>query len=127
MRIQLKLSQECESILNLKKAQYDKQEGVSVTYGWLVNFMMRDIFPIRESINWLEVKKKPIAHLSNEKKDYNTTLNLEQTAIDNIILLQLQFKEIFNTVRIHKAFVVRMVVKAHYLIQNNVNIYEKEV
>lgn len=69
----------------------------------VINNIMRAIFPIKESINWTEVKKLPITpSLECEKIDYNTTLNLEQTAIDNTTLLQIQFKEVFNTVRITK-------------------------
>lgn len=129
MRIQMRLSQESEHILRNEKQDYLKKEDISVTYGWIVNQITKKMFPLAEKIDWKNVKLFQLKLVDDEKTndfEYNTTLNLEQTAVNNIVAMQIMFKDIFKVARVHKAFVVRMVLRANHLINADEHIFKEE-
>ena len=129
MRIQMRLSQESELILRKEKADYLKKEDISVTYGWLVNQITKKVFPLAQKIDWEKIRTLQLQLVDDGKAndcEYNTTLNLEQTVVNNIVTMQIMFKDIFEAARVHKAFVVRMILRANYLININERIFTEE-
>lgn len=130
MRVQMRLSQESEFILRREKEAYQTKEGISVTYGWLVNKMTKFVFSQDiDKIDWNFVrsyKLKVVDELKADDCEYNTTLNLENTVLENIHTMQIAFKSIFGASRVHKAFVVRMVLKANDLLRQGIPIFKEE-
>ena len=126
MRIKMLLSSEAEYILQTEKENIKAKEDISVTLGWLVNKATKNIYKYKEDgkkIDWKKVKVFPLKlSVPKDTDDYecNTTLNLEKTVVEIIEKLQIEFKEIFEAKRIHKAFVVRMILKANYILNNNI-------
>ncbi|MGO4370047.1 hypothetical protein AB4Z21_04470 [Paenibacillus sp. MCAF20] len=130
MRIQMRLSHEAEVILRMEKQKMEKAEGVSPTYGYIINQKVREVFPIKKSVNWEKVKdaKVPYEYQSSEKGeiDYSTTLNLELSVLKCIEELQVDFKDIFHVARVHKSFVVRLVLKAAKLLEMKEDISKQQ-
>ena len=124
MRIKMRLSSEAEYILQTEKENIKAKEDVSVTLGWLVNKATKNIYKEDgKKIDWKKVKDFPLKlAVPKDTDDYecNTTLNLEKTVVEIIEKFQIEFKEIFEAKRIHKAFVVRMILKANYILNNNI-------
>lgn len=117
MRVRMRLSQETKYLLNHYKAHYKEVDGDSVTFGWLVNLFTEEIMK-KEDISWSDYKLKDIKidkSITSDDNDYNTTLNLRKPVVDQIDILQNKFIGIFEVKRVHKAFVVRMIVKAYYI------------
>lgn len=131
MRIQVRLSQETENILSFEKEKYEKMEGVCTTYGYIVNKIAHKMLNnCDKKIDWKKVKETSLSHLQSESKkierDYSTTLNLESTVVDSITNLQIEFKKIFDAVRVHRAYAIRMLVRAYVLSEQNIDIYAYE-
>lgn len=122
MRIQMRLSNEAEIILQKEKERMKNEEDITVTYGWIVNTVTKKIYEKYEEIDWIKIKNTTLklVDVNNANNcEYITTLNLEQSVLKRIEDLQIYLKKIFNASRIHKAFVVRMILKANYLYQNS--------
>lgn len=119
MRIQMRLSNESEIILKKEKERIKNEENISVTYGWIVNTITKKIYDRFEEIDWVKIKNTTLklVDINNANNcEYITTLNLEQSVVREIEHLQnYNFKTVFGASRIHKAFVVRMILKADYL------------
>lgn len=118
MRIQMRLSNESEIILKKEKERIKNEENISVTYGWIVNTITKKIYDRFEEIDWVKIKNTTLklVDINNANNcEYITTLNLEQSVVRAIEHLQNYFKTVFGASRIHKAFVVRMILKADYL------------
>lgn len=118
MRIQMRLSNESEIILKKEKERIKNEENISVTYGWIVNTITKKIYDRFEEIDWVKIKNTTLklVDINNANNwEYITTLNLEQSVVSIIEHLQNHFKTVFGVSRIHKAFVVRMILKADYL------------
>ncbi len=118
MRIQMRLSNESEIILKKEKERIKNEENISVTYGWIVNTITKKIYDRFEEIDWVKIKNTTLklVDINNANNcEYITTLNLEQSVVRTIEHLQNYFKTVFGASRIHKAFVVRMILKADYL------------
>ncbi len=118
MRIQMRLSNESEIILKKEKERIKNEENISVTYGWIVNTITKKIYDRFEEIDWVKIKNTTLklVDINNANNcEYITTLNLEQSVVREIEHLQNYFKTFFVASRIHKAFVVRMILKADYL------------
>lgn len=131
MRIQVRLSQETENVLSFEKEKYEKAEGVCTTYGYIINKIAHKMLNNYEkNIDWKKVKETSIPHLQSDikkvEKDYSTTLNLESTVADNITKLQIEFKQIFNVTRVHRAFAIRMLVRAYVLEEQSKDIFVNE-
>ena len=137
MRIQMRLSQESERLLRAAKESYRIKEDVTVTYGWIVNGAVKELFRYAdeqggiEAIDWKLVKdyKLNLPDLEGDdgcEYNYNTTLNLEATAVEEIAVMQIAFKTVFQAKRVHKAFAVRLALKANHLLSQNVDILKHE-
>lgn len=134
MRIRMRLSRESEWILRQEKQRYKEKEDISVTYGWIVNHITKNIVAQHvQHIDWLAIKACPYSAIQEHTPsdtaadiDFNTTLNLENTVLEYIQQLQILFKEVFSAARIHKAFVVRMILKADWMLKQGYNIYQEE-
>lgn len=131
MRIQMRLNTEAQEILIKEKKLYEEAESVSASYGWIVNRIFKRFSKVEniEDVDWEYIKKYKL-NLVNEdscnKSEYNTTFNIENSVIQMINDFQILFKDVFNAKRIHKAFVVRLVIKADYILSHNpgINIYK---
>lgn len=114
----MRLSNESEIILKKEKERIKNEENISVTYGWIVNTITKKIYDRFEEIDWVKIKNTTLklVDINNANNcEYITTLNLEQSVVRTIEHLQNYFKTVFGASRIHKAFVVRMILKADYL------------
>lgn len=129
MRIQMRLSTEAQEILIKEKNSYEEKESVSVSYGWIVNRIFKRFSTIEniQNVDWKYIKEYNL-NLVDEKGcndcEYNTTFNLENSVIKMINDFQVLFKNVFEAKRVHKAFVVRLVIKADYLHTIGINIYK---
>lgn len=125
MRVRMWLSQETEAVLRREKESYKNTENISVTYGYIVNKMAHEVLEQSgKDIDWKKVRQTSIEYLARkEKTQYSTTLNLEKTVIDEITSLQIQLKKIFDANRVHRAFVLRMLVRAYVLSKQNIDIF----
>ncbi len=84
------------------------------------NQMVKSIYPFFKNIDWEKVKDyKYEFQQSGEfsKPGQPTKLNLEASVVKNIIDIQKYFQDNFNAARVYRAFVIRMVVKASYLLR----------
>ena len=130
MRVQMRLSRESEIILKNEKKSYKMKEDITVTYGCLVNQTTKFLFSQDiNKIDWKFVRGYKLKLVDESQADdceYNTTLNLENTVLEEIHTMQIAFKDIFGASRVHKAFVVRMVLKSNYLLNQNIHIFKEE-
>ena len=98
-----------------KRLKYD-DPNIRITNGYLLGVAYKSLIPVLSSIEWEQIVNEPIQNVTvNEDQTVEgvkTTLNLEQTVLDGIESLQKEFLTVFKAKRIHKAFVVKMVMLA---------------
>lgn len=122
----MRLSKETEIILQSEKLKIRQIEGVNATYGYIVNQKIREIHPIYKEINWKKVKENKFECQIQENEsttDRPTALNLDNSALKYIQEMQIEFKDIFKAARIHKAFVIRLVMRASRMLENKEDIF----
>lgn len=129
MRVQMALSILSQIILRKEKEDYLQNEGASITYGYITGTAIKNIFKHDiNTINWLHVKtcKLEIENEISEDKEFSTILNLENSVLEKITELQIFFKEYFGANRIHRAFAVKLALKANYMDKNGINIFKED-
>ena len=120
MRIQVRLTRESETILREEKESYRRRTSATATYGWLVNKITKKVFPLVDIIDWQLVYDTQL-NLVSDDGAFNTALNLETAVLDNISTMQVKFKEFFGT-GFHKAYVIRLILRANYMMNANENV-----
>lgn len=127
MRVQMSLSSLSQIILKKEKEDYFQNEGASITYGYITGNAIKNIFKNDlNKIDWLHVKtcKLEIENEINEDKEFSTILNLENSVLEKITELQIFLKGYFGAKRVHRAFAVKLALKANYMEKNHINIYK---
>lgn len=115
--IRMRLSSESKIILDkLQKDIYSKL-GYEVSYSSLVSQAVRQFVPKKDSIDWIQLKKTSLKFSSTEQSDwdYQTSFMLEEDVLTLLSELQNYFLEVFQAKRIHRAFCVRLCLKAQFL------------
>ncbi|MBP1309080.1 hypothetical protein JOD82_002100 [Paenibacillus sp. 1182] len=129
MRVQMSLSALSQIILIKEKEDYLQKEGASITYGYITGGAIKNIFKHDiNQIDWLHVKtcKLEVENAIIEDKEFSTILNLENSVLEKITELQVFFKTYFGAKRIHRAFAVKLALKANYMEKNSINIFKED-
>ncbi|WP_438495466.1 hypothetical protein [Paenibacillus sp. IHBB 3054] len=129
MRVQMSLSSLSQIILKKKKENHFQNEGASITYGYITGNAIKNIFKHDiNKIDWLHVKtcKLKVENEISEDKEFSTILNLENSVLEKITELQIFFKGYFGANRIHRAFAVKLALKANYMEENGINIFKED-
>ena len=120
--IRMRLSSESKMILDkLQKDIYSKQ-GYEVSYSSLVSQAVRQFVPKKESLNWIQLKETPLKFSSVEQSnnwEYQTSFMLEEDVLALLSELRNFFLDVFQAKRIHRAFCVRLCLKAQFLSNSN--------
>ncbi|OEH81139.1 hypothetical protein BCR26_17410 [Enterococcus rivorum] len=121
MRIQMKLSRDAMlAIQEIKNLEFS-DPNITITNGYVVGVAYNRIK--NKQVDWNKVATSNIPGVSNNPssdiKSVKTTLNLEQNILDGIKEIQNSFFSIFNLKRVHKAYVVKMILFAAILDYNN--------
>lgn len=116
--IRMRLSSESKMILDkLQKDIYSKL-GYEVSYSSLVNQAVRQYVPKKEQIDWIKLKETTLKFSSLEESnnwEYQTSFMLEDDVLVLLSELQNFFLNVFQAKRIHRAFCVRLCLKAQFL------------
>jgi len=127
-RIQMQLSRPTLlAFKEYKRLVYGDSE-INATNGYVLGVALRgileDISSTKtldnldsiDSIPWVNVAKDEVPNVTNSNdKDVvrtKTTLTMDKEINDALVVLQSEFKSIFGTQRIYKAFVVKMIMFA---------------
>lgn len=126
MRIQMRLSKEARFILQEAKLEYLRL-GITKTSGEVIDEIF-EIFKYRiYDIDWKLVRNSPICDdiLADYTSVNPTTLNLKDSTIETIEV----FRNFFNTEpelkikrTVYRSFIIRIVLKAYKLEQENQSI-----
>lgn len=120
--IRMRLSSESKIILDkLQKDIYSKQ-GYEVSYSSLVSQAVRQFVPKKDSVDWRQLKETPLKFSSVEQSnnwEYQTSFMLEEDVLALLSELQNFFLDVFQAKRIHRAFCVRLCLKAQFLNNSN--------
>lgn len=125
----MSLSALSQIILKNEKQNYLQNEGASITYGYITGSAIKDIFKHDiNKIDWLHVKtcKLEVENEIIEDKEFSTILNLENSVLEKITELQVFLKTYFGAKRIHRAFAVKLALKADYMKRNSINIFKED-
>lgn len=125
MRVQMRLSHEARIILEEIKLDTLKKEGINLSYSDIFNRICSEINDDYLKINWLKVYNHiEYEGIINHYTSINpTALTLTDNSLDLIDKLISIFNEQLKMKRtVYKSFVVRMILKAYVLKQNNHNI-----
>lgn len=120
--IRMRLSYESKIILDkLQKDIYTKL-GYEVSYSSLVSQAVRRFVPNKENVEWKQLKERPLKFSSLEQSnnwEYQTSLMLEEDVLALLLELQNYFLDVFQAKRIHRAFCVRLCLKAQFISNND--------
>ncbi len=129
MRKQFQLNKETDEILRYLKKEYEKENDVKATYGFIVNRIVEKLNPDFSKIDWKlvrDTKSNKAPKRDKSSKEYNTALNLTISADNNIIELTNVIPKELGLSKVYKAFVVKMILRAYYLKDiQKVDIYKK--
>ena len=116
-----------QAILRKEKNIHLESEGTSITYGYITGTAIKNIFNHEiKKIDWLRVKTCTLEIEINEDKEFSTILNLENSVLEKITELQIFLKGYFGASRIHRAFAVKLALKANYMNKNGINIFKED-
>ncbi|MDA2407151.1 hypothetical protein CN681_12895 [Bacillus toyonensis] len=119
MRVKIKLSRHTViAFQEFKKLLYGDPD-MKVTNGYVLGAAFKSLESSLSSINWEEIDKSPIPNVTdnNDKSivGVDTTLNIESSILKGIEKLQKDFLNIFKAKRIHKSYVVKLIMYAAIL------------
>lgn len=131
MRIRMRLNAEANELLKYYKQQYYDEEGINATYGFIIGLIVEKLKEDVHIIDWNLLKNtqtEKAFELEKPKQVCETTLNFTNTTINIIdIVIIKEIKEQFSISRVHRAFVVKMVLRATYLKDvQKINIYKNK-
>lgn len=130
MRIQMRLSRPTViAMQEYKRIKFADPEA-KVTNGYLIGMAFKSIKDELEQIDWVKVNLSKIPNVteSNNKslENLQTALNIEATVLNGIEELQRNFISIFDTKKMFKPFVIKLVLFAAILKENNALILKEE-
>ena len=120
--IRMRLSSESKIILDkLQNDIYSKQR-YEVSYSSIVSQAVRQFVPKKDSVDWKQLKETTLKFSSLEQSnnwEYQTSFMLEKDVLALLSELQNFFLDVFQARRIHRAFCVRLCLKAQFLSNND--------
>lgn len=123
MRVKIKLSRHTVIAFQEYKKLIYGDPDIKVTSGYVLGAAFKSLESSLSSIKWDEIDKSPIPNVSdnNDKSivGVDTTLNIESSILKGIEKLQKDFLNIFKTKRIHKSYVVKLIMYAAILQHNS--------
>ncbi len=123
MRIQMRLSRPAVvAMREYKKIKFADPEA-KVTNGYLIGMAFKSIKSELPQIDWIKVNSIAIPNVTenNDKSldSLQTALNIEATILQDIEELQRDFMSIFETKKMFKPFVIKLILFAAILKENN--------
>ena len=118
----MRLSSESKIILDKLQNDIYSKQGYEVSYSSIVSQAVRRFVPNKENLDWKQLKETTLKFSSLEQSnnwEYQTSFMLERDVLDLIFKLQNYFLEVFQAKRIHRAFCVRLCLKAQFLSNND--------
>lgn len=117
LRLQMKLGRDTVIALNEMKRLSFSDPDIPITNGYVLGIAYNRIKD--KNINWKKVSTDNIPNVTDDVtsdiKGVKTTLNIEQNIFDGLTEIQNSFFSIFDLKRVHKAFVVKLVLFAAIL------------
>lgn len=120
--VRMRLASESRQILDKLKDDVYNKLGYKVSYSSIVSQAVREYVPKKERIDWIKLKETAIPFSSLKQSnnwEYQTSLMLEEDVLILLSELQNFFLDVFQAKRIHRAFCVRLCLKAQFLLSNN--------
>ncbi|CJC12210.1 Uncharacterised protein [Streptococcus pneumoniae] len=120
--IRMRLSSESKIILDKLQNDIYSKQGYEVSYSSIVSQAVRQFVPKKDSVDWKELKETTLKFSSLEQSnnwEYQTSFMLEQDVLALLSELQNFFLDVFEAKRIHRAFCVRLCLKAQFLSNND--------
>ncbi|HEU3700670.1 Uncharacterised protein [Streptococcus pneumoniae] len=118
----MRLSSESKIILDKLQNDIYSKQGYEVSYSSIVSQAVRQFVPKKDSVDWKELKETTLKFSSLEQSnnwEYQTSFMLEQDVLALLSELQNLFLDVFEAKRIHRAFCVRLCLKAQFLSNND--------
>ena len=119
--IRMRLSSESKIILDKLQNDIYTKQGYEVSYSSLVSQAVRRFVPNKENVEWKQLKETTLKFSSLEQSnnwEYQTSFMLEKDVLALLSELQNFFLDLFQAKRIHRAFCVRLCLKAQFLSNN---------
>lgn len=120
--IRMRLSSESKIILDKLQNDIYSKQGYEVSYSSLVSQAVRRFVPNKENVEWKQLKETTLEFSSLEQSnnwEYQTSFMLEKDVLALLSELQNFFLDVFQAKRIHRAFCVRLCLKAQFLSNND--------
>lgn len=120
--VRMRLASESRQILDKLKDDVYNKLGYEVSYSSIVSQAVREYVPKKERIDWIKLKETAIPFSSLKQSnnwEYQTSLMLEKDVLILLSELQNFFLDVFQAKRIHRAFCIRLCLKAQFLLSNN--------
>ncbi len=120
--IRMRLSSESKIILDKLQNDIYSKQGYEVSYSSLVSQAVRKFVPNKENVEWKQLKETTLKFSSLEQSnnwEYQTSFMLEKDVLALLSELQNYFLDVFQAKRIHRAFCVRLCLKAQFLSNND--------
>lgn len=120
--IRMRLSSESKIILDKLQNDIYSKQGYEVSYSSLVSQAVRQFVPKKDSVDWKQLKETTLKFSSLEQSnnwEYQTSFMLEKDVLALLSELQNFFLDVFQAKRIHRAFCVRLCLKAQFLSNND--------
>ncbi len=116
MRIQMRLSRDTVLAMQQYKIIMFNDPYARVTLGYLVGMAYKEIENKINTIDWKTLNTSNIIGVTGNNDEnitgLQTALNLEQSVIYGIERLRKCFIDVFNTKRIYKPFVIKLILFA---------------
>ena len=120
MRIQMRLSRPTVAAIQEYKQIKFADPKAKITNGYLVGMSYKAIQNDLDRIDWKAINSMDIPNVTinyddNSISDLQTALNLEKTVLDGIEILQNKFMDVFDTRRMFRPFVIKLILFAAIL------------
>lgn len=130
MKIQLRLSNEAQIILEEEKIKLLRTESLKTTKGEITDAIFKGLSSdiINNKIDWKYVKECPEFDgiLGNYKNINPSALNLNDSTLDLIESLRNKLNSLFEMDRmVYRSFIIRIVLKAYKLKETGDKKYKK--
>lgn len=112
IKLQMKLSAETLGLLELYAEKLlSDATSIGINKSYLFKRAIKEV-PVK-NIDWKKVKNYNIGKVNNNyKKGLQTAMILENQVVDELEYLREEFKKEFETQRIYRPFVIKLIVKA---------------
>ena len=123
MRLQMRLSRPAVAAIQEYKQIRFADPKARITNGYLVGMAYKSIREELKKIDWKAVNAAEIVNVTKNYDatvtDLQTALNLEADVLEGVEELQKYFMEVFSTKKMFKPFVIKLVLFAAILKEEN--------